>query len=111
MWLHDSDGFAYCTDDSDLVRLLIDDWIAYCTDDSDLVRSLVYKGLRRSRESPKLDLVSNLSPVETFPQNPCTSTTDIEAPELILGPTLPRTPEPLSQSFSLSLNHGTPTVQ
>ena len=32
---------AYCTDDSDLVRLLIDDWIAYCTDDSDLVRLLI----------------------------------------------------------------------
>ena len=72
------DWIAYCTNDSDLARLLIDDWIAYCTNDSDLARSLVYKGLRRSRESPKLDLVSNLSPVE-----PSTIRTPVPLPQTL----------------------------
>ena len=35
------DWIAYCTNDSGLARLLIDDWIAYCTNDSDLARLLI----------------------------------------------------------------------
>ena len=38
-----ADWIAYCTNDSDLVRLLIADWIAYYTDDSDWFACLYIK--------------------------------------------------------------------